>query len=41
MNFYTKGKQTHRHKQTCGCQAKKEMREGWTESLGLSTSYFI
>ena len=42
MNFYTKGKQTHRYgEQTCGCQGKKEMREGWIESLGHNASYFI
>ena len=38
----TKQKQTHRHKEHCGCQAGRGVGEGQTGSLGLvDASYYI
>ena len=43
MNFSTKQKQIHRHReQTCGCQGEGEVGEGWIGSLGLvDANYYI
>ena len=43
MNLSAKQKQTHRHReQTCGCQRRGGMGEGWIGSLALAdASYYI
>ena len=43
MNLSMKQKQTHRHReQTCGCQGRGEVKEGWSESLVLADeNYYI
>ena len=43
MNLSTKEKQTHRDReQTCGCQERGGVGEGWSGSLGLAdTNYYI
>ena len=43
MNFSTKQKQTHRHReQTCGCQGGGGVGEEKIESLGLAdANYYI
>ena len=39
MNLTMKQKQTHRHReQSCGCQGRKGVREGWMESLEVANS---
>ena len=39
MNLTTKQKQTHGHReQSCGCQGRNGVREGWIQSLEVAQS---
>ena len=42
MSLPIKQKQTHRHReQTCSCQERRRMGEGWTRSLGLADTNYL